>query len=855
MAGVRAAPRTGRDALTRAEAQERARLIADPTYAVALDLDSGDETFGCVATIHFRSTQVGATTFIDFTPAAVEAIDLNGVSLGPDVLQDGRIVLKPLAATNTLRVVARCEYSRTGSGMYHFCDPTDGNVYCYTDFEPREAHHVYPCFDQPDVKGTFEFTVKARPGWRVVSNAAAVEEPAGAAGGLWRFPRTRTLPTYVTAICAGPYHAVRDRHRTIDLGIYCRRSLAPYLDPEEIFEITKRGFDFFEELFAYPYAFGKYDQVFVPEYNSGAMENAGCITHNEYMIFRSRVTEQEREDRAATILHELAHMWFGDLVTMRWWDDLWLNESFATYMGQLALVRATRFTQAWTTFAKTLKPWAYRQDQLPTTHPIVADVADTESARTNFDGISYAKGASVLKQLVAWVGEEAFIAGVRAYFQRYEYRNADLSAFLSALAEASGRDLEAWAHEWLERPGVNTLSAKVEAAASGQTIAGLAVEQTAPPEWPTLRSHRIVIGGYEREGEALVRKQRVELDIAGARTLVAEMRGQRLPGLLLVNDEDLTFSKIRLDAGSWRTVRAHLARLDNPLARTLCWTAAWEELRDAVMPARDYLQLVLANIHGERDIGVVQSLLSNCLAAINVYGDPTRREEALLRYATAARAALERAEPGSDLQLTWLQAFIGAARSDEHVGFVRGLLDGTQSVPGLAVDTDLRWHIVHALAASGAADEDLIIAELARDPTDTGGRRAAAAQAARPSAAAKAEAWAAITGERSEPLALTKARMRGFLRYDQVSLMVPYVAAYFAELPAMWVQRDPEVAMTFARAMYPTPVMSAELVRMTAEFLAAKKPPPHVRRYLLEGSDDVRRALRARALDRAGEVV
>ncbi len=850
-----AAPDQGKDVLTRVEARTRAALVTHPHYTIALDLDSGDETFKCDATVRFGAAMPGATTFIDFTAAEVLTATLNGRVLGRDAVRGGRLLLADLAAENTLHVVARCAYSHSGSGMHHFRDPADGLVYCYTDFEPREAHRVYPCFDQPDLKGTFEFAVAARPGWRVISNAAAASAPAADSGGVHRFARTRILPTYVTAVCAGPYHRVAARHLELDLGVYCRQSLARHLDPEEIFEITRQGFDFFEELFAYPYAFGKYDQVFVPEYNSGAMENAGCITFHESMIFRSKVTAAAREDRALTILHELAHMWFGDLVTMRWWDDLWLNESFATYMGQLALVRATRFKNAWTTFAQTLKPWAYRQDQLPTTHPIVADVPDTESARSNFDGISYAKGASVLKQLVAWVGEEEFLRGVRAYFRRYEFGNAELADFLGALAAASGRDLDAWARAWLAVPGVNTLRGAMDIAPGAGTrgdeqIRALAIEQSAPPEWPTLRPHRIGIGFYSLAGGALRRHRRLEVDIDGPRTPVPTLAGERAPDLLLANDDDLTFAKIRLDERSWRTVRAHLATLDDPLARTLCWTAARDEMRDAVMPARDYIRLVLDNIAGESDIGVVESLISSARSAIDVFGDPARRHAARDEFARAALAALRSAAPGSDSQLAWAEGFIATAVSAEHVQLVRDLLDGTQVVPGLAVDTDLRWRCVLALAASGVAGEELIAAERARDATDVGERRALSARAARPAAAAKAEAWAGIAGEATGSFALMRARMGGFMQPGQVDLIAPYVEKYFAALPGFWAERNIEVAMSFAGSMYPRVAMSDELVLRTERFLAAEKAPAPIRRTLIEGADEVARALRARALDR-----
>src|SRR5438874_4420154 len=530
------AQQLGPEALTRDEAKVRAALISDPEYTVALDLTKGEETFASETTVTFRCSQSGASTFIDLTAASVASIELNGAPVPLDTHNGHRIRLDGLKAENSLHVVATCAFSNSGTGLHFFRDPVDGLPYLHTQFESREAHKVYANFDQPNIKGTFAFSVTSPEGWTVISNTPPVEQPSPGEGGPWVFGRTKRMSSYITAIVAGPYHVARDRHNDIELGIYCRRSLAQYLDPDEIFQVTKQGFDFFERYFDYPYVFGKYDQLFVPEFNAGAMENAGCITFAEAYIFRSRTTDAARENRAGTILHEMAHMWFGDLVTMDWWDDLWLNESFATYMGTLAQARATRFTNAWTRFSQRQKLWAMVQDQQPTTHPIVADAPDTETARTNFDGISYAKGASVLKQLVAWVGEEPFIEGIRAYFRRYEYGNADLEAFLGALEESSGRDLGAWSKEWLETAGVNTFH--VDSDVEDGAYAAMTLEQSASPDWPTLRSHRIGVGLYDLVDGSLQRRRHVELDAVGSSTAVTELVGEAQADRVLPNADD-----------------------------------------------------------------------------------------------------------------------------------------------------------------------------------------------------------------------------------------------------------------------------------------------------------------------------
>jgi len=665
----------------------------------------------------------------------------------------------------------------------------------------------------------------------------------------WTFQTTPPLPTYVTAVVAGQYHVVRERHRDIDLGLYCRRSLADHLDSGELFEVTKAGFDFFEQAFGYPYPFGKYDQLFIPESNSGAMENAAAITFNDVYIFRSRVTDAARERRGDTILHEMAHMWFGDLVTMRWWNDLWLNESFASYMAVLSQSKATRWTEAWTTFADAEKTWAYRQDQLPTTHPIVADIPDVVSIHLNFDGITYAKGASVLRQLVAWVGEDRFLDGVKGYCKRHEFGNAGLGDFLAALEEVSGRDLRAWSKEWLETAGVNTLRASFEV--ENGAFTRFALLQEASPAWPTLRSHRVGIGLFDTKGPRLVRRTRVELDAVGERTEVPHLVGERVPDLVLLNDGDLTFAKIRLDPRSLETVVSRLGDLDDSLARTLCWTACWDMTRDGEMPAREYLQLVIGNIHRETKIGVVQSLLAQASAAVNVYGDPTNRERAAQSLAVASLEGLAGAQPGSDRQLAWARSFVANARSKEHVDTAAGLLDGSVAFTGLRVDTELRWHIIRSLAAAGAADEQLIEAELERDFTDRGSRHAASARAARPTEQAKAEAWRLIVEDVSQPLALVEQVMAGFHQFGQEELLAPYAERYFQALKPVWETRDLPDALAFGEEMFPAMVIKQGTIEMTDRRLAEDSLSPSIRRILLEGKDSMLRAMRAREVDAA----
>jgi aminopeptidase N len=845
--------------LTRDEARDRARLLTVESYHVDLDLTTGPETFVSDTTIRFGCGEPGASTFVDLHGAKVREVTLNGQSLDPGSYDPdkGRIPLPRLAASNELRVVADAAYSRTGEGLHRFVDPVDQKVYLYSQFETCDAHRMYTCFDQPDLKARFELSVTAPEDWQVVTTNA----PDKSEGGRWHFPATPGISTYITALVAGPYHVVRDEYvpsgaegtrgdeQRIPLGAYCRASLAEFFDADAIFEVTKQGFDFFRKIFARPYPFEKYDQLFVPEFNAGAMENAGCVTFLEDYVFRSRVTDAAYERRAETILHEMAHMWFGDLVTMRWWDDLWLNESFATYMSVLCEAEATQWKGSWTTFANLWKTWAYRQDQLPSTHPISADIPDIRAVEVNFDGITYAKGASVLKQLVAYVGRDNFISGVRSYFDRHAWGNTSLSDLLDALEETSGRDLTSWSKEWLETAGVNTLRPTYELGDDG-TFTSFAVLQEAPQEYPTLRSHRVAIGLYDRTGEGIVRRKRVELDVVGARTDVPELAGEARPDLVLVNDDDLTYAKIRLDDHSMRTLIEAIGDIADGLPRALCWSAAWDMCRDAEVAARDYVRLVLSGVRGVTDVSVVQSLLRQARLAVRQYADPAWREYGFTLQADALFELMTEAEPGSDFQLAYAQAFVSVAASDEHIAYVRGLLDGSVTLEGLAVDTELRWGLLRRLVVRGAVGESAIDDELRRDPTAAGERHAEGGRAALPTADAKAAAWERVVSG-DLPNAVFRATLGGLFDVDDSALVEPFVEKYFAEVGRVWSSWSSDMSSTFAENAYPFLMIDQSTVDRTTTYLDEQNPPPALRRLLLEGRDGVTRALRAQAKDRS----
>ncbi len=848
--------------LSREEARDRAGIIRVDSYRVHLDVsaaaDPGRPTFRSTTRISFDCSAPGASSFADLLAPEVVSVELNGRRLDPAEVFDGaRVALPELAARNELTVVAECAYSRTGEGLHRFVDPADGETYLYTHYEPADARRVFADFEQPDLKAPFSFTVTAPAAWDVYANAVHERITEDGDTRTWEFAPTQPISTYLTAVVAGPYHVVRDHYSRelpdgsvleIPLAATCRRSLAPYFDADEILTVTKQGLDFFHEEFDYPYPFGKYDQCFVPEYNIGAMENPGCVTFREEFIYRSKVTEAAYEARANVILHEMAHMWFGDLVTMKWWDDLWLKESFADFMGSFAQIEATKYRAAWITFANRRKAWAYRQDQFPTTHPITADIRDLEDAKLNFDGITYAKGASVLKQLVAYVGRDAFFEGARRYFKKHAFGNTVLGDLLDALEETSGRDLRAWSAAWLQTSGVNTLTPEVTHDAEGR-ITELAIRQ----DGEVLRPHRIAVGLYDRaEDGALRRTDRYELDVTGARTVVADAAGRSLPALVLLNDDDLTYCKVRFDERSLETLRTGLGDLagETGLARALAWSAVWNLTRDGLMPTRDYLDLVQRFAGRESDIGVLQSLHQQAGTALELYADPTRRGEYGTALAEVALRELSLAAPGSDHQLAWARFFAETAERADHLQLLRGLLEGTGRIDGLTVDQELRWSFWLALATHGAADAEELSAELARDNTASGRRQHTQCLAARPTPAAKAAAWSAVVDSDELPNALVEAQIAGFNQAGQRELTAAYAEPYFAMLESIWAERSIEIAMRIVGGFFPryrtTP---ATLAATDAWLTGHQDAAPALRRLVLECRDDLARALRAQECD------
>ncbi|GGD79753.1 aminopeptidase [Microbacterium murale] len=818
--------------LTRQETAARSAAVNVHEIRVELDLRDAQNPeqrgFSTTTTLAFDSSE--STTWIDFIGESVDHVIVNDIEV-PIEYDGARITVRGLAASNTAVIGATGVYSRSGEGLHRFVDPVDGETYLYTQYEPADSRRVMACFEQPDMKASYTFVVHAPSGWQVLSNQRVAK--AEEADGVQTVELAPTLPlsSYITAVAAGPYHRVDGTWSRADqevaLGVLCRASLAPHLEADEIIEITRQGLDFFTDAFAFAYPWGKYDQIFVPEYNLGAMENPGLVTFTEAYIPRGAATDAQRGARANTILHEMAHMWFGDLVTMRWWDDLWLKESFADYMGSHASAAATRFTDAWERFAANRKAWAYQQDQLPTTHPIVADITDLEAAKLNFDGITYAKGAAVLKQLVAFVGAEAFFEGARRYFAAHAYGNTTLDDLLVQLEDASGRDVRAWSKAWLETSGVSTLWLETDSEGARMLV------QSDP------RPHRLRVGLYDLTDGRLVLHEQVELDITGERTPVA------LPDadLVLLNDEDLSYVKARLDDASLAAVRTALSTLP-PLPRALVWSSLWNAARDGELPAAEYLEIVRRHAPAEENTGLLAGVLANAAYTIGHFVPAPQRDAERDAWLTATETAMDAAAPGSDAQLAWARAFATAsAVSDAGTERVRALLDG-EGPAGLPIDPQLRWSLIAASATTGNLSEDAIAKELENDDTAEGRTAALRALASRPTADVRSAAWDRAWSDHSlsnDHLDAIIAGVRAGARRD---LIARFDDEYFAWIAGTWDSRSIEIARRLVLGLFP----GTETTNAVDAWLAANAAAPAaLRRLVIEQRDHLAREIRVRA--------
>jgi aminopeptidase N len=837
-----------RDVLTQLEAAQRATRVDEAHYDLRLDLHAGRATYRGDVTIRFAVAGAGSL-FLDFRGRTIERLEVNGRPVEPE-WTGYRLTLPADQVSDEMvvRVAYENDYDATGDGFHRFVDPEDGEEYVYTNFEPYEAHRLFPCFDQPDIKGRYAVEVVAPADWEVVANAPTVGiEPDVDGRRRHRFAQSELFSTYLMAIGGGPFVVRRREHRGLDLGLYARRSMERHLaeHADEIFEITQQGLDFYAELFDQVYPFAKYDQLFVPEYNSGAMENVGAVTYNEAYLFRDPPTDNDRLDRGEVLLHELAHMWFGNLVTMRWWDDLWLNESFATYISYLALTDATRFTNAWKVFNTDIKRWAYQQDQLVTTHPISGSADDTEIAFLNFDGITYGKGASVLKQLVKTIGRDGFRDGMRLYFRRHGWGNATLRDFLACLAEAGGLPLGEWSRLWLETASLNTLSAELEI--EDDRIVSLAVVQQAPPAHPTLRPHALEVGvGREQEGRLVIRALPATID--GPRAEVADARGLPAPDLTFPNFGDHAYAKIALDARSLDYVRRRLDAIDDALLRELLWMSMWEMVRDSQLPSTEFLAICRARLSTEADLDIITAVVERAGLVLARYIPESQRSAEAHALFEAALDNL-RGAPNDNARITWARAAIAAAESVQDVERLARLSDGEELTPGFTLDQEMRWGIAVKAAAHGlpGADERLA-AEQRRDPSDRGRRALLRAAASRPDAAAKEEAWQRINGEGYGSFHLTRAAMSGFIWHHQRELAEPYVPLFFEQLRTVFETRDHPFARAYLLSMYPAHWADPSVVERSRQLLASLDSSlPTLSRQLAEVADELERTIRVRA--------
>jgi aminopeptidase N len=833
--------------LTRQEAQLRAELISVESYEIELKLDADSDTFLSKTKVRF-SAKDGSESFIDASAANIHLIELNGETFPTSNFEDHRIFLPNLQQQNELVIEGSFEYTNSGEGLHKFVDPVDGETYLYSQFEVPDSRRVFAVFEQPDLKATFQFTISAPNHWSVTSNSPT-PEPVELGHGFskWVFSPTPKISSYITAIIAGPYVSetsslMSSDGREIPLGVFCRKSLAEYLDADYIFEKTKQGFEFYEKLFDYPYPFEKYDQLFVPEFNAGAMENAGAVTFVESYVFRSKVTDATRERRVVTILHELAHMWFGDLVTMKWWNDLWLNESFAEYASTLATVEATEWTGGWTTFSSLEKNWAYRQDQLPSTHPIVAEINDLEDVQVNFDGITYAKGASVLKQLVAYVGKDQFFEGIANYFKKHQFGNTVLSDLLVELEKTSGRDLAEWSKAWLETAGVNTLTAEIQKDESG-AIKSFELNQTATEDYPTLRPHRLGIGLYSGT-DTVTRTKYYELDVMEPKTTVNQLSGVDHPGLILVNDEDLAYAKVRLDKDSREFAIRNLSNFEDPLARSVIWTSVWDSARDAEIPITEFIELVLNNIYAETESTTLLTLIRQLVTSITLYLPENQREKSSSEAAERFISLSEEVSSGSDLQF---QLVKGAAllSTPAQAGWLKNVLTGEKSIAGLVIDQDLRWELMAALATLGEITLEELESELSKDNTANGQKAFALAKAALPDATNKALMWEEMVHQDTMSNAILESASRGFTRVSDPSVLLPYVDKYLESALEIWNSKSFSIAEYLLLNLYPIEIANRELREKTAKLLENPEiqSKAALRRILVEHLANLDRAL------------
>ena len=849
--------------LTRIEAEERSNLVTTNHYRIELDLSGPDEkTYWSGTTVSFGASKVGGATFIDAIAEKITRVELNGVDLDPTKVYDGyRIKLANLQAENTLNVEGFFRYTNTGIGMHRFVDPADGNIYLYSHFEPADSRLMYAVFEQPDLKANFDFVVTAPEAWTVIGNQPVANvEGVGQGKRKWFFTSTPRVSSYITALVAGPYHGVQGQlttsgGRVVPMGVYCRQSLKEFVEPEYMMDVTAKGVAFYESKFGVDFPFDKYDQIYTPEYNMGAMENAGCVTYNEKYIFRGQQPIALHERRVITILHELAHMWFGNLVTMKWWNDLWLNESFAEYISHWATAEVSEFTDAWSTFTALEKLGAYTDDQLPTTHPIVNPINNLMDVEASFDHITYGKGASALKQLVAFVGQDNFVAGLGNYFRKHAWGNTVLDDLLSEIEEASGRDLRSWAADWLETAGVNTLSPAITVDGDGK-ILGLAVTQGAVSEYPTIRAHKIGVGFYNLVDDAVVRTHQFDVEVNAAVAQVPEAVGQLRPDFILLNDDDHSYAKVRLDRRSYEFALENLSKFTDPLARSQVWVSVWNSSRDGITPPMDFIDLALNHSATENQSMLITTMFKELRHFASYYLPPKGRGERIEAIVDRLWKLAEAAAPASDMQLQYVLTFARLARTKAHAQLLQGLLDGTRTLNGLQISADIRWELLAGLATAGDIDEAFIEEELKRDNTSNGKNGAAGALGALDIQDSKAKVWEKLVHSNDWSNSEVMAAAYAFNRTKSPASLDRFVGQYFDNLNRIYESKTYKIAEYIVYGLYPFALANKDVAAQTKRWLERNKKSDLTLRNLVKKNLGIlERALDAQNADKPNKPV
>jgi len=836
--------------LSQADAAARSARVSSVDYLLDFTL-TGKETFSGTTTLTFDLKDVNSPLTVDLDKATIKSLTVNGKAVTP-TYNGWFITLAPhdlVKGRNTVVVTYERPHSTNGEGLHRMVDPVDGRVYTYSHFEPAAAHQMFAVFDQPDLKATYQVTVSVPADWQVISTTR--ETNVAPAGDLrrWTFAKTKKLSPYNFSMHAGPYKMWEDTSGKYPMRLFARQSVAPQIKPAEWFKYTKAGLAFFDDYFGVPYQFEKYDQVLVPDFLYGAMENAAAITFAERgFMYKADMTAEQRARLAYVIMHEMAHQWFGDLVTMQWWNGLWLNESFASFMGTLATAESTEFKDAWRAFYSEGKQRAYEQDQRTTTHPIEVPVPSTRNAFDNIDQITYSKGASTLMQLRHLLGADVFRKGVHNYLVKYQYRNAKLDDFIGSLGQAAGRDLTGWTKEWLYEPGVDTIAASYTC--KGGKIAGFTLDQTAPGKsMPTLREQRVQVAAFRLDGKDYKLERNVAVTYKGAKTPVPAMNGAACPDLVYPNYDDWGFVKVQLDQRSFDSARSHLAAVDDPLLRAMLWQSLWDGVRDGKLPLNDFLSTALNNVPQEKDYTLLGDVLGK-VAASKRYLDLMDPHAAYAQAVTRqledmARTAALASKGDDNFQRRWFGAYIALASSPEALNRLAAILDGKEHVDGLAMNQDLRWAIIGRLNRynyPGAAA--LVEAEQARDKSDTGQAAALSAVVSRPDPAVKTE-WLGTVQDLQTKLPFSKVRtaMEHLYPAEQHDLAEQTASARLARLPQLDKTAGPVYMRAYGPTLIPAGCTPASVQRLQSAANAGKDLSAGTRRALLDALQEDQRCV------------